>query len=445
MARTCTLSVLLVGFPAIARSAGDGSLRGSKTHEVVNGTAATERHSGGFCVDTPGWTNGWKPCNRDSLGYNSKYCQAGSGWTCEGYVAKGWCRNDRCLSPNELGGVYACGSTLNSPEFNCCACGKSDAPPPSPPPTPSPQRDVTCAREGCGGVYKPQNKCQCTYNCEKYSNCCVDFWQVCSAPAPTPTPPAPHWPVKCQDEGCGGEYKPHNSCQCSYNCERYDNCCADFWRVCRGSAPTPTPPAPQPPVTYVGYSHRNAYHPYGAVDIDSDQTAPTGVSVQQCQQRCTEDGACSCVTYEPQSGKCWKRANCVASGWAYDNNYDVYMKEEDSSGYIEFINKNAFSPYGATDIDDANSAPTGLSADECMARCSPQWQCSCVTYERQSGKCWMRANCDPDGWSSPYNFGYNVYLKKSSSHGTQSANFTMEAPLLDNMSASNESALLLYP
>merc|ERR1711988_1562685 len=59
-------------------------------------------------------------------GSNPSMCIPGNGWTCTAYVAKGWCRNKRCLPPSETGGVYTCGASLRSPEQNCCACGKPD-------------------------------------------------------------------------------------------------------------------------------------------------------------------------------------------------------------------------------------------------------------------------------------------------------------------------------
>merc|ERR1711879_1138680 len=55
----------------------------------------------------------------------------------------------------------------------------------------------------------------------------------------------------------------------------------------------------------------------------------------------------------------------------------------------------------------------GLTAQECRDRCTENLQCGCVTYARENGQCWMRANCVPSGWTSPYNIGYNVYMKNT--------------------------------
>jgi len=40
--------------------------------------------------------------------------------------------------------------------------------------------------------------------------------------------------------------------------------------------------------------------------------------------------------------------------------------------------------------------------------------CMCVTQERATGKCWKRADCDPSQWTSQYNAGRNVYMKRGS-------------------------------
>jgi len=111
---------------------------------IENSTATTqvdamfEAASDDMCTDTPNWNNGYSRCGDESLGY-WPYCEVGKGWTCAGYAAKGWCRSDRCLSPGETGGVYACGDKLKSPEDNCCACGGGSKQP-------------SCASEGqsCG-------------------------------------------------------------------------------------------------------------------------------------------------------------------------------------------------------------------------------------------------------------------------------------------------------
>jgi hypothetical protein len=181
----------------------DGTSSGSGDKRNV----ICKHSSAGSCSDTPNWANGWSDCKNEDMGSNPEYCQKG-GWTCAGYVAKGWCKNDVCL-PHSQTGVYACGRTLKYPEDNCCACGKTS----------------------------------------------------------------------------------------------------------------------HPAVGYTKYYDKNAYYPYGCNDIDTTDT-PTGLTPEQCQDWCTQDAQCGCVTYARQTGRCWRRANCVPSGWTseYNIGYNVYLK-----------------------------------------------------------------------------------------------------------------------
>merc|ERR1712061_108206 len=85
----------------------------------------------------------------------------------------------------EIGGVYACGDKLNSPERNCCACGGGSKQP-SPP---------SCASEGqsCGWNNAQTQDCcddmECTpflggsdMQCVKKQNTCVAQGEYCGGP-----------------------------------------------------------------------------------------------------------------------------------------------------------------------------------------------------------------------------------------------------------------------
>jgi len=138
-------------------------------------------------------------------------------------------------------------------------------------------------------------------------------------------------------------------------------------------------------VKFVG---RNAYEGHGAINIDGDATAPAGLSSDACWFRCLQDSRCSCVTFQPQTGKCWKRASCYEPGWANSRDFDVYLKKTVPSlpdGVFCFYKggEHACRPgsscwnsrqqctrepydymyaYGAMDIDDDKSS--GLSAQQ---------------------------------------------------------------------------------
>ena len=75
-------------------------------------------------------------------------------------------------------------------------------------------------------------------------------------------------------------------------------------------------------------------------------------------------------------------------------------------GYNLYDGLNAYSGHGATDID--TDPVTGLSVQQCAARCDADAQCDCVTF--QSGSCWKRAACAPEGFEAG---GYQVYKKRS--------------------------------
>merc|ERR1711904_407863 len=62
-------------------------------------------------------------------------------------------------------------------------------------------------------------------------------------------------------------------------------------------------------------------------DIDDDDSAPEGLTVEECQGRCLEDAKCECVSFQPSNGKCWKRGGPVdPAKFGYDAKYEVYVK-----------------------------------------------------------------------------------------------------------------------
>jgi beta-glucanase (GH16 family) len=78
---------------------------------------------------------------------------------------------------------------------------------------------------------------------------------------------------------------------------------------------------------YLTWRDKNAYAPFGAVDLDGC----TGAAVKdklECQQRCTDDPKCDCVTFG--FGQCWKRCDCDQNAMTSDFNvgYDTYKKKQ---------------------------------------------------------------------------------------------------------------------
>lgn len=77
---------------------------------------------------------------------------------------------------------------------------------------------------------------------------------------------------------------------------------------------------------YAPWSARNAYAGHGGIEIDTDATAPEGVSVDACQARCDADATCGCVTYKSSLGKCWKRSACEPTAFETNEAFDTYVR-----------------------------------------------------------------------------------------------------------------------
>jgi hypothetical protein len=81
-------------------------------------------------------------------------------------------------------------------------------------------------------------------------------------------------------------------------------------------------------VVYQTFDNKNAFAPYGAIDIDK---GPEGVDVMDasdCQDRCTLDHTCDCATFYESKLKCWKRRECVVSKMTspFNDGYTVFVK-----------------------------------------------------------------------------------------------------------------------
>merc|ERR1711865_123636 len=93
----------------------------------------------------------------------------------------------------------------------------------------------------------------------------------------------------------------------------------------------PPIPSPSPSGPYMKYTSKTAYSGHGGDAIDSDSTAPSGITASSCEDRCGDDAACSCVSFRTSDGKCWKRGNCVPSMFGFDSTFDTYVKGDGAS------------------------------------------------------------------------------------------------------------------
>lgn len=108
----------------------------------------------------------------------------------------------------------------------------------------------SCKEFGCNADYVSTQACQCNEGCDKYSNCCPDYKEMCWS-VPEPTPPPPQNLGTCEEFGCTSNfwsYFSRHPCQCYEGCENEGNCCADYKETCQSKpsqAPWPSP-TPQP-------------------------------------------------------------------------------------------------------------------------------------------------------------------------------------------------------
>jgi hypothetical protein len=96
--------------------------------------------------------------------------------------------------------------------------------PPSPPSPPAPKPSGSCSVYGCGR-YDEKHSCQCNYYCKEHNDCCDDYDQTCSGPAPSPP--------SCKAYGCHISFNREHKCQCNRLCKFHGNCCDDYDQTCR--------------------------------------------------------------------------------------------------------------------------------------------------------------------------------------------------------------------
>ncbi len=170
--------------------------------------------------------------------------------------------------------------------------------------------------------------------------------------------------------------------------------------------PVAPPPVPKPtiPKGYNLYRSLNSFTGHGGEDIDENPVS--GLTVEQCVARCDADNNCSCVTFEASGGNCWKRAACEPEGFAAGAEYDVYKK---ARGYTLWAGQNCYTGHGGVEIDV--NPILNLTVQQCQARCDADTNCSCVTYQASSEKCWRRAQCVPNFFEASK---FDTYVKESS-------------------------------
>lgn len=101
--------------------------------------------------------------------------------------------------------------------------------------------------------------------------------------------------------------------------------------------------------SYIEYDGKTAYSGHGGTEIDSDATAPTGLTVASCEARCDADAACSCVSFQPSIGKCWRRGSCVPSQFGTDSQFNTHVKGSAGTLAATTLHWNIHRPCGTDD------------------------------------------------------------------------------------------------
>ncbi|KAG7493927.1 poly(U)-specific endoribonuclease [Solea senegalensis] len=76
----------------------------------------------------------------------------------------------------------------------------------------------------CGYGTNNNFSCQCNSACERYSDCCSDYAELCKAGA-----------MSCNGR-CDEKYNSQNKCHCNSKCTQYKNCCSDYTDLCDGDS-----------------------------------------------------------------------------------------------------------------------------------------------------------------------------------------------------------------
>ncbi|XP_073519273.1 uridylate-specific endoribonuclease [Phyllobates terribilis] len=103
----------------------------------------------------------------------------------------------------------------------------------------------------CGNKPDESYSCQCNVHCERFGDCCNDY-SICSYIDPNLNDVTHHGSpdtdsklhkahnndksdTSCQGR-CGERFKKKDPCHCNRKCEKHDNCCGDYNKVCGGGA-----------------------------------------------------------------------------------------------------------------------------------------------------------------------------------------------------------------
>jgi len=78
---------------------------------------------------------------------------------------------------------------------------------------------------------------------------------------------------------------------------------------------------------------RDCKHGHGAIEIDTHATAPMGLALEACRERCAADTDCTCFKWDRSLGQCHKLKQCNILKCEPSSSVDVYLQEAAENGY----------------------------------------------------------------------------------------------------------------
>ncbi|MEQ2221059.1 hypothetical protein ILYODFUR_011825 [Ilyodon furcidens] len=84
--------------------------------------------------------------------------------------------------------------------------------------------NLTSCQGRCGYGTDSGYPCQCNTACERYNDCCSDYFTQCKDAA-----------TSCNGR-CGENYNSQNPCHCNSLCSQYNNCCNDYTQLCNAAS-----------------------------------------------------------------------------------------------------------------------------------------------------------------------------------------------------------------
>ncbi|KAG8585384.1 hypothetical protein GDO81_005007 [Engystomops pustulosus] len=129
--------------------------------------------------------------------------------------------------------------------------------------------DASC-KGRCGEKFNKKNHCHCNKKCDKHNNCCSDYKKLCSGgasndvggghsgstshrdidpdlneathdhysdndPVSNKVNHDEHSDASCKGR-CGEKFNKKNHCHCNKKCDKHNNCCSDYKKLCSGGA-----------------------------------------------------------------------------------------------------------------------------------------------------------------------------------------------------------------